>query len=239
LSITLFFHILDFNDQIIDLTKIRKKQVSKELNSIKHKEASYSKTLDRNRNNKQNNSVILEPIKNKDKSKDYYNETFENNISLAGEEMKIQNTAQNRAVSKLLDQNGDNIIQITLEENKENNFEELLKTQGDRNKKSNKPDTPKFNKEKNVNIKKIPKVEDTHNSEQKTILNINKKLDDMKNKHCFLPSNDYLNVVHNTVEICHRKFFELCFEETFKKIIHINKDKFGIIKIEEIIAFFT
>lgn len=61
-----------------------------------------------------------------------------------------------------------------------------------------------------------------------------KKIEEAKMEHAFMPTNDYYNVFHNTLEIAHRKFFELSFEDFFPKIFTIEKDSNNLIKLDSI-----
>jgi hypothetical protein len=61
-----------------------------------------------------------------------------------------------------------------------------------------------------------------------------KKIEDAKLEHAFMPTNDYYNVFHNTLEIAHRKFFELSFEDFFPKIFTLEKDSNNLIKLDSI-----
>jgi hypothetical protein len=63
---------------------------------------------------------------------------------------------------------------------------------------------------------------------------VKKKIEKAKVNHAFLPSNDFHNIIMNTVEVVHRKFFELTFEDHFNKLFYFEKDKNNLIKLESI-----
>ncbi len=61
-----------------------------------------------------------------------------------------------------------------------------------------------------------------------------KKIGNAKISHAFLPANDFQNILLNTVEAVHRKFFELTLEEHFGKIFNLEKNFNSFIMLESI-----
>jgi hypothetical protein len=59
-----------------------------------------------------------------------------------------------------------------------------------------------------------------------------KLIESSKELHAFLPTTDIFNILHNSVEITHRKFFELIFDEHFPKLFLLEKDSNNLIKID-------
>ena len=55
--------------------------------------------------------------------------------------------------------------------------------------------------------------------------NINELLDFSKKFNAFLPNNSIENIIDNTSQIIHRKFFELLFKHYFSDIINIEVEK--------------
>jgi hypothetical protein len=252
-TIFVFFQILGLDVYGINLSKVHKKAVSKNLKLITHEEGNSNKNKKnksevRNLENQLSQKEIefnpaksmeehkLKPIasnskliKNDDNLKKYVSNNDYNNY----DEFKEEGT-------KVENHHEGNIVLITLDEAQENNFDTLLKTHGGKGK-NHGGDTPKF-KEK-INIKKKQKEENVKVASEievnnASIMELNRNIEETKKNHLFLPPNDYLNVIHNTSELCHRKFFEFCFEEYFSRIFLIDKDKFGIIKIDAIITYF-
>ena len=64
------------------------------------------------------------------------------------------------------------------------------------------------------------------------------KLEECKSKHAFLPTNSYFNILHNSIEVVHRKFFEISFDEYFQNVFLIEKDKNSYLKLESLFSFF-
>jgi hypothetical protein len=61
--------------------------------------------------------------------------------------------------------------------------------------------------------------------DNKKVINENELLDFSKKFNAFLPNNSIQNIVDNTSQIIHRKFFELLFKHFFSDIIDIKSDK--------------
>jgi hypothetical protein len=86
----------------------------------------------------------------------------------------------------------------------------------------------------NYNNFNINLEENSFNFDNLSFSVIKKKIDKAKANHAFLPSNDFQNIIMNTVEVVHRKFFELIFENHFEKLFHYEKDMNNLIKLESI-----
>ena len=61
--------------------------------------------------------------------------------------------------------------------------------------------------------------------DDKKVINENELLDFSKKFNAFLPNNSIQNIVDNTSQIIHRKFFELLFKHYFSDIIDIEPEK--------------
>jgi hypothetical protein len=61
--------------------------------------------------------------------------------------------------------------------------------------------------------------------DNKKVINENELLDFSKKFNAFLPNNSIQNIVDNTSQIIHRKFFELLFKHFFSDIIDIESEK--------------
>ena len=61
--------------------------------------------------------------------------------------------------------------------------------------------------------------------DDKKVINENELLDFSKKFNAFLPNNSIQNIVDNTSQIIHRKFFELLFKHFFSDIIDIEPEK--------------
>ena len=77
----------------------------------------------------------------------------------------------------------------------------------------------------NNNIKKYYSDEPNINEDQNIEKNINQFLEFSKKFHSFSPNNSIQNIVDNTSQIIHRKFFELLFKHFFSDIIEIETEK--------------
>lgn len=61
--------------------------------------------------------------------------------------------------------------------------------------------------------------------DNKKVINENELLEFSKKFNAFLPNNSIQNIIDNTSQIIHRKFFELLFKHFFSDIIDINVEK--------------
>ena len=85
----------------------------------------------------------------------------------------------------------------------------------------------------NNNIQKYYSDEQYKNEDQNEEKNINEYLDFSKKFHSFAPNNSIQNIVDNTSQIIHRKFFELLFKHYFSDIIDIESEKNKTLSSEE------
>ena len=72
-------------------------------------------------------------------------------------------------------------------------------------------------------IKKYYSDEDS--SKQNNDKYINELLDFSKDFHSFLPNNSHLNIIYNTSQLIHRKFFQLLLKKYFSDIMDIETEK--------------
>ena len=77
----------------------------------------------------------------------------------------------------------------------------------------------------NNNMKKYYSDEKYINEDQNEEKNINEFFEFSKKFHSFAPNNSVQNIVDNTSQIIHRKFFELLFKHFFSDIIDIETEK--------------
>jgi len=83
-------------------------------------------------------------------------------------------------------------------------------------------------KEKNdLNINNSSNIYNKYHNDEKFMndKNINELLDFSKKFNAFLPNNSIENIIDNTSQIIHRKFFELLFKHYFSDIINIEVEK--------------
>jgi len=255
-TIFLFFQILGLDIYSINLKKVPMKSVSKNLKMIDHEEGvspfkNSKKNLSEVRfyeNQLSQKDLEIDPAKSmedrKFKLRSNSNKMLSNNDNLKNfinDDYFYSNYEDNKEeANEHKNKNEGNIVLMTLEEANENNFDTLLKTHEKFKGKSG-GDTPKF-KEKGGKRKKTNEEKNRVMTEielnNATIMELNRKIEETKKNHLFLPPNDYLNIIHNTSELCHRKFFEFCFEDYFSKIFKIDKDNYGVIKIDSIVSYF-
>ena len=74
-------------------------------------------------------------------------------------------------------------------------------------------------------MKKYYSDEKYINEDQNEEKNINEFFEFSKKFHSFAPNNSVQNIVDNTSQIIHRKFFELLFKHFFSDIIDIETEK--------------
>jgi len=269
-TIYLFFQILGLESQCINLKKVGRKAVAKNLKMIDCEESvSRNAKTDNMRNNDkmvlpQKEDLAMEPPKSVEEHKyknmsqtektntifkkyvktDYdedYDEKKENvnklERNLTEKDQKVSATEKKKFE-----------ICTSLESQDENNFGTLVKSQVIERKQgilplkvAGKIDTPKFGdkKKKKKKEKEVLNNLDEEEVDSGTmILELNKSIEEAKRTHLFLPPNEYLNIIHNTSELCHRKFFEVCFDEYFSRLFLVEKDNFGVIKMDSIIVYF-
>jgi hypothetical protein len=101
-------------------------------------------------------------------------------------------------------------------------------------KEDHQPETPKFCPGKR---KKEPMP-----TSDICITNLNeilKKIEEVKQDHAFLQPNTRENIIHNSVEILHRKFFEISFDEFFPKLFYYEKEKVNnLLKLDSLYGLF-
>jgi hypothetical protein len=96
--------------------------------------------------------------------------------------------------------------------------------------------TPKFGDKDKVSKFNEEKKDET--VEQVSFPIILKKIEEAKKLHSFAPTNDVMNIFNNTVEIVHRKFFEICFDEFLGKIFSSEKDQNNLIRLDSLYNHF-
>jgi hypothetical protein len=282
-TISLFLQILDLDKNLLNLDIINKHNVSKGLNFVKQFETlNRSSCLDKKptessiklneslsnnvepSNIKKVKKFFSEKVSQNDKqivfNSSYTNNQVIINMNLGNEEGKLDN----RNI-KINNNEEGILIQITLDDNKENKFDSLLLTQQNKNlvpidkatSKNNKfqkktikyeEETPKFFfnssprleplKNSRKPSKKQQKINLQLRAETQMLLEVNRKIEEIKKNHMFFPPNDYFNIIHNTTEISHRKFYQKCFEDYFNKVFIYENDSFGFINIESIVSYF-
>jgi hypothetical protein len=232
-TILLFFHIASLELTVVNLKKINKQKVSnqlKNLNEFDKKKGNKTSTgnmnlsFDKNLINKKTTGIELNKLCNKSDNNIQSNLGHENLF-----EKLNKNLEEKESVTGSTKTN-------SLKENEKNN-------KGMYTTKDNYTiDTPKFcNKNSYVNNKLDKSADYQETSQVKENLSysqILKKIEEAKVTHSFVPTNDYYNVFQNSLEIIHRKFFELCFEDYFPKIFTIERDMNSLMKLDSLYSYF-
>ena len=254
-SIHLFFQILGLDNYRINFNKIQNHYVSKNLTmrniedrittkSTKNKsvknldgqlqiidlDINSSKCVDEN-NNK---PILMKLVKNCDKLNTYLSNTANDVIV---DEKKEKNKYFN-SENNVNDRDSKEVIHA-LENGKVNNLDSPHKSISvieKANLRSTKFDTPKF-KDINLSFKMISQNTDLEVMNL-YLIELKKNIEEAKKNHQFKSPNEYVNIIENTSEFCHRKFFEISFEEYFNNIFCIDRDILGVMKIESIISYF-
>ena len=254
-SIHLFFQILGLDNYRINFNKIQNHYVSKNLTmrniedrittkSTKNKsvknldgqlqiidlDINSSKCVDEN-NNK---PILMKLVKNCDKLNTYLSNTANDVIV---DEKKEKNKYFN-SENNVNDRDSKEVIHA-LENGKVNNLDSPHKSISvieKANLRSTKFDIPKF-KDINLSFKMISQNTDLEVMNL-YLIELKKNIEEAKKNHQFKSPNEYVNIIENTSEFCHRKFFEISFEEYFNNIFCIDRDILGVMKIESIISYF-
>ena len=254
-SIHLFFQILGLDNYRINFNKIQNHYVSKNLTmrniedrittkSTKNKsvknldgqlqiidlDINSSKCVDEN-NNK---PILMKLVKNCDKLNTYLSN---NDYYVIVDEKKEKNKYFN-SENNVNDRDSKEVIHA-LENGKVNNLDSPHKSISvieKANLRSTKFDTPKF-KDINLSFKMISQNTDLEVMNL-YLIELKKNIEEAKKNHQFKSPNEYVNIIENTSEFCHRKFFEISFEEYFNNIFCIDRDILGVMKIESIISYF-
>ena len=242
-SIDLLFQIIEFDNFYVNLKNINKRSVSKNLKMINLEENSVKKQRS-SLNAKDNSSPKVQNEIETDHMR--YNEInknrtiLKNNDSLTKTRINPdfdQKNVNNHFIKEEHKvENEGNVVLMSLEES--NNLHCLLKTLEENQKvkvRKNGGETPKFIEKYKVKLENKSNNLEIYNV---SLMELDKIIDESKKNHRLVTPNEFSFIIHNTSELCHRKFFELCFEEYFNKIFMIERDNLGIIKFDCIISFF-
>jgi hypothetical protein len=218
-TIVIFLHISTLETNLINLKKVNSIKVSEKLKSI---------TTQDNTNRHPNGREIIPTSKSRDVS------------PVTNSRMVKEEPTKGKSTNALFSVNADDIFAImNKKDDFGDNFSSSTQTNskgGGKTKEDLQPETPKFCPGQKKNEPLNPGTPDICITSLNEIL---KKIEEVKKNHSFLQPSSRENIIHNTIEIVHRKFFEIAFEDFFPKIFNFEKEKSNnLLKLDSLYSFF-
>jgi hypothetical protein len=211
-TIIIFLHISALETDLINLKKINKVKVADQLKTINNREG----------------ATVTGGISCKSVNNDA--------VSIKSNKSGLRNRGLNKSANFGKVVGAEDIFAML---NKREEFDNLSSSTQTNSKKDKRetyqPETPKFCPG-GMRKKEDPSSKDICITNLNEIL---KKIEEVKKNHALLQPNNHANIIHNTIEIVHRKYFEIAFEEFFPKTFNLEKDKTNnLIKLDSLYSFF-